>query len=84
MSAASKVSVVGAGMVGASLAYSLMVERSAGEVVLVDRDKNRALGEAMDINHALPFSAPVAAGVSAPPARRYSLSRLLYRLAAAM
>lgn len=58
MSATAKVSVIGAGMVGASLAYTLMVEKSAGEVVLVDVDKDRALGEAKDINHALPFSAP--------------------------
>ena len=45
-------------MVGASLAYTIMVERCAGEVVLVDANKDRALGEARDINHALPFSAP--------------------------
>ena len=59
-----KVAVVGAGMVGSCLAYTLMVERLAGEVVLVDINKERARGEAMDINHALPFSAPtkVAAG----------------------
>jgi L-lactate dehydrogenase len=53
-----KIAVIGAGMVGASLAYSLVVERVAGEVVLVDLDKDRAAGEAMDINHAVPFSAP--------------------------
>jgi len=53
-----KISIVGAGMVGSTLAYSLIVERAAGEVVLVDVNKNRALGEARDINHAVPFSAP--------------------------
>lgn len=53
-----KVAVIGAGMVGSSLAYSLVVERVAGEVVLVDVSKDRAAGEAMDINHAVPFSAP--------------------------
>ena len=58
MSTTAKVSIIGTGMVGASLAYSIMVEKAAGEVVLVDTNKDRALGEAKDINHALPFSAP--------------------------
>lgn len=53
-----KISVIGAGMVGSSLAYSLVVERVASEVVLVDLNRDRAAGEAMDINHAVPFSAP--------------------------
>jgi L-lactate dehydrogenase len=53
-----KVSIIGAGMVGATLAYTLIVERLAGEVVLVDINLERAAGEAMDIHHALPFSAP--------------------------
>lgn len=53
-----KVSVIGAGMVGSALAYSLIVERVAGEVVLVDVNRNRAEGEAIDINHAVPFSSP--------------------------
>jgi len=45
-------------MVGSTLGYSLVVERVAGEVVLVDIDQNRAQGEAKDIAHAVPFSAP--------------------------
>jgi L-lactate dehydrogenase len=53
-----KISIIGAGMVGSTLAYSLIVERLAGEVVLVDIDRERAEGEAADIGHALPFSAP--------------------------
>jgi L-lactate dehydrogenase len=53
-----KVSIIGAGMVGSSLAYTLIVGRVAGKVVLVDINKERAAGEAMDIQHALPFSAP--------------------------
>ncbi len=54
------IGIIGAGMVGASLAYTLAVERTAGEIVLVDIDKQRAMGEAMDINHALPFVGPTA------------------------
>jgi len=53
-----KISVIGAGMVGSSIAYTLIVERLAGEVVIIDINQDRARGEAMDINHALPFSAP--------------------------
>ena len=53
-----KIGIVGAGMVGASLAYSLVVERVASDVVLLDLNKDRAAGEAMDINHAVPFSSP--------------------------
>lgn len=52
-----KISVIGTGMVGASLAYSFVVERVASEVVLLDVDRDRAAGEAMDINHAVPFAA---------------------------
>jgi L-lactate dehydrogenase len=53
-----KVSIIGAGMVGSSLAYSLVVERVASQIVLLDINRRRAEGEAMDINHAVPFSAP--------------------------
>lgn len=53
-----KVAVIGAGMVGASLAYTLMVERLSTEIILLDLNNDRATGEAMDIAHAVPFSAP--------------------------
>ena len=51
-----KVSIVGAGMVGASLAYTLVVRGLANEIVLVDVNRDRAKGEAMDLSHALPFN----------------------------
>jgi L-lactate dehydrogenase len=53
-----KVSIIGAGMVGSSLGYSLIVERAASEVVLLDVNRDRAEGEAKDIAHAAPFGAP--------------------------
>jgi L-lactate dehydrogenase len=53
------VGVVGAGMVGMSFAYSLMQSGLAGRIVLVDRDTARAEGEAMDLNHGLPFVGPM-------------------------
>jgi hypothetical protein len=52
------VSIVAAGRVGSTLAYSLVVERSAGEIVLVDVDHPRAEGVAKDIAHAVPFGVP--------------------------
>ena len=48
--------IVGAGHVGATLAYSLVLDGLAPEIVLIDQDHRRAEGEAMDLNHAVPFS----------------------------
>jgi L-lactate dehydrogenase len=53
------VAVIGAGNVGATFAYTLVLEGLVGEVVLIDVDRQRAEGEAMDISHAVPFSNPV-------------------------
>ena len=51
---ANKVMIVGTGNVGASIAYSLLNQRSAvSELVLVDLDSEDALGEAMDLRNAL-------------------------------
>jgi L-lactate dehydrogenase len=59
-----KVGLVGTGMVGSSFAYALMQRRLANELVLIDADAGRAEGEAMDLNHGLPFVGPmrIAAG----------------------
>lgn len=54
-----KVAVVGAGNVGATFAYALVLNGLVGEIVLIDVDRERAEGEAMDINHAVPLSNPV-------------------------
>lgn len=51
-----KVVLVGTGMVGMSYAYSLLNQNVCDELVLVDVDKKRAEGEAMDLNHGLAFS----------------------------
>ncbi len=50
-----KVGLVGAGMVGSSFAYALMQRSLASELVIVDANNERAIGEAMDLNHGLPF-----------------------------
>lgn len=51
-----KVVLVGTGMVGMSYAYSLLNQNVCDELVLIDIDKRRAEGEAMDLNHGLAFS----------------------------
>ena len=51
-----KVGIIGLGHVGAHVAYSLAVQGIADELVLVDIDKKRAEGEAMDLNHGVAFA----------------------------
>ena len=50
-----KVTIIGAGGVGATTAYALLARDAATEVVLIDVDVNKALGEALDIKQATPF-----------------------------
>ncbi|AZV46932.1 malate dehydrogenase [Nautilia sp. PV-1] len=47
-----KVSIVGAGNVGSIVAYSLAMQGLAHEIILVDRDTDRAKGKALDMSHA--------------------------------
>lgn len=54
-----KCTVIGCGLVGATVAYSLTGTGLFNELVLVDTDQKRARGEAMDISHGLPFLAPM-------------------------
>ena len=51
-----KVALVGTGMVGMSYAYSMLNQSTCDELVLIDIDRKRAEGEAMDLNHGLAFS----------------------------
>ncbi len=51
-----KVVLIGAGMVGMSYAYALLNQSACDELVLIDLDRERARGEAMDLNHGLAFS----------------------------
>ena len=51
-----KVVLVGAGMVGMSFAYSALNQAVCDELVLIDIDKKRAVGEAMDLNHGVAFA----------------------------
>lgn len=54
----SKISVIGAGNVGATVANDLMIQGVASEIVLVDVNKKKALGEALDIYQGAPFHSP--------------------------
>ncbi len=51
----SKVVVIGTGFVGMSYAYALVNQGTVEELVLIDADKEKAIGEAMDLNHGLAF-----------------------------
>lgn len=51
-----KVALIGTGMVGMSYAYALLNQNVCDELVLIDVNKERAIGEAMDLNHGLAFS----------------------------
>ncbi len=54
-----KITILGAGNVGASIAYTLAVAGTCSEIVLVDIAKDKAKGEAMDIRHGTEFCYPV-------------------------
>ena len=51
-----KVAVVGTGFVGMSFAYALLCDGACDELVLLDIDREKAVGEAMDLNHGLAFA----------------------------
>ena len=54
----SKICVIGAGNVGATVANDLMVQGVASEIVLVDVNEKKAVGEALDIYQGAPFHSP--------------------------
>ena len=51
-----KVGIVGSGFVGATAGYALVMQGVGRELVLVDKNPNRAEAEADDIRHAVPFA----------------------------
>ncbi|MDZ7705401.1 MAG: L-lactate dehydrogenase [Trueperaceae bacterium] len=54
-----KVGVVGAGFVGATAGFAMVMDNVPSELVFIDKDEAKAEGEAMDVSHAAPFSHPV-------------------------
>jgi len=53
-----RVAVVGTGNVGSTFAYALLLSGLAAEIVLIDANRAKAEGEAMDLNHTEPFAHP--------------------------
>ena len=55
---ATKITVIGAGSVGAAITNDIMVQGFASEIVLIDINKAKAFGEALDVYQAAPFCSP--------------------------
>ena len=51
-----KVVLVGTGFVGMSMAYSMLNKGGASELILIDIDKDKTVGEQMDLSDGLPFA----------------------------
>ena len=54
-----KIGIVGAGQVGATAAYAMMMRSIGSEIVLVDRNADLAVAQARDILDATPLADPV-------------------------
>ncbi len=55
-SRSSKVSVIGAGAVGASMAYAMLIRESAREIVLYDVNESKVAAEVLDLAHGTQFT----------------------------
>ncbi len=55
-----KVAIIGAGSVGSTIAYTLMLDGVVTEIALIDLNKNKAEGEALDLQHCMQFAHSVA------------------------
>lgn len=53
-----KITVIGTGSVGSTIAYTLTIAGIASEIVMIDINGEKALGEAMDIRQGTPFCNP--------------------------
>lgn len=54
-----KAAIIGCGFVGSASAFALMQSGLFSEIVLIDADRKKAEGEALDISHGLPFAKPM-------------------------
>ena len=50
-----KITIIGAGSVGATIAYTLSQDDIASEIVMIDVNYKKAMGEALDIRQGTPF-----------------------------
>ena len=53
-----KITVIGTGSVGSTIAYTLAIEGLASEIVMIDINGDKAMGEALDIRQGTPFGHP--------------------------
>lgn len=53
-----KVTIIGAGSVGSTIAYTMAVNGIATEIVMIDINEAKAMGEALDIRQGVPFCPP--------------------------
>ena len=53
-----KITIIGSGSVGATIAYTLTISGIASEIVMIDINGEKALGEALDIRQGTPFCNP--------------------------
>jgi L-lactate dehydrogenase len=54
-----KISLIGTGFVGSSYAFALLNQGIANELVLIDMNKEKADGDARDLNHGMAFASPM-------------------------
>ena len=54
-----KIGIIGSGFVGATAAYAIMMRKGASEIVLIDRNEDKAKAGSADIRYASPFVHPV-------------------------
>lgn len=55
----SKVSIIGSGFVGATTAFTLALSGTVTDIALIDINKDKAEGDALDISHGVPLISPV-------------------------
>ena len=53
-----RIAIIGCGHVGSTSAYSLLTSGAAEEIVLIDEDKQKLRGQAMDLQHTVPLTHP--------------------------
>ena len=70
-----KVTIIGTGSVGSTIAYTLTVMGLASEVVMIDLNTEKSMGEALDIRQGVPFFAPCSIYAAAPARSRASSLR---------
>ena len=53
-----KVAIIGDGMVGSSIAYTLVTKSNVNSIIIIDINKDKTEGDALDMNHAMSLFAP--------------------------